>query len=310
MQLYHGLCIRLEWRESNLLSTPPLNSLGVAHLTALDLDPISLVREAGQAGFSSVGLRLNPATAGGIAYPITAGTEALKRLKATMQAEAVSLYEIEFIQLSPEVMVSSFEPMLESGAELGAVCLSVSGDDADFARLTDHYAALCCLAKGYGLRVDLEFMRWRQVATLEQAIAVVVASGQANAGVLLDALHFFRSGGEPSAITQTDLKHLHALQLSDAPLLSPAEDLIIPEARAGRLLPGCGGLPLAELLSVLPADIHLSVETPSLHIHRDERLKQAFSATQSWLEQAHWQSIPCSTNARDYRSRKPADLSI
>lgn len=150
-------------------------------------------------------------------------------------------------------------------------------------RLTHTFAALCELASGYGLRVDLEFMRWRAVANLQQAVAVVAGAGQGNAGVLVDALHLYRSGGDEQALAQVDPRYLRAVQLCDAPLPAPAEALIIQEARAGRLLPGCGELPLAALLSALPADVQVSVEIPSAQVAPDLRLKTVYEATRSWL---------------------------
>jgi len=260
-----------------------LRPLGVAHLTALDLPPIELVREAAQAGFSAVGLRLHPVQPGATGYPLAAGSAAARELKAAMAGEGVRVSDIEFVSLTPEFKLTDYEGLLVAGADLGASSLTVSGDDLDNARLVHNFAALCELASGYGLRVDLEFMRWRPVATLQQAVAVVTAAGQANAGVLLDALHLYRAGGDEKVLAQVDPRYLRAVQLCDAPLQAPAEALIIQEAREGRLLPGCGQLPLAALLSALPADVQISVETPSAQLTSGLRLKAAYEATRSLL---------------------------
>jgi len=133
--------------------------------------------------------------------------------------------------------------------------------------------------------VDLEFMRWRPVATLQQALAVLTAAGQGNSAVLVDALHLFRSGGDVAAIAQVHPHYLRAVQLCDAPLQAPAEALIIQEAREGRLLPGQGQLPLVALLDALPADVQLSVETPSSALQGERRLKAARDVTRAWLDQ-------------------------
>jgi len=261
-----------------------LRPLGVAHLTALDLAPQALVREAGRAGFSSVGLRLHPVMPGAQAYPLAVGSEALRELKTVMAGEGVSAADIEFVSLTPQVRIAEYEALLAAGAELGAVSLTVSGDDEDSVRLAHNFAALCELAKVHGLRVDLEFMRWRPVATLQQALAVLTAAGQGNSAVLVDALHLFRSGGDAAAIAQVDPHYLRAVQLCDAPLQAPVEALIIQEAREGRLLPGQGQLPLRALLEALPVDVALSVETPSSGLQREHRLQQAYGATRSCLE--------------------------
>jgi sugar phosphate isomerase/epimerase len=260
-----------------------LRPLGVAHLTALDLAPVELVREAARAGFAAVGLRLHPVMPGALAYSQPVGSPSARELQRVLACEGVRVRDIEFVSLRPEFQLSDHEALLAAGADLGASSLTVSGDDLDNARLVHNFAALCELASGYGLRVDLEFMRWRPVATLQQAVAVVTAAGQGNAGVLLDALHLYRSGGDESALAQVDPRYLRAVQLCDAPLQAPAEELIIQEAREGRLLPGRGQLPLAALLSALPADVQVSIETPSALIAPEMRLTAAYEASRSLL---------------------------
>ncbi|BBH46308.1 sugar phosphate isomerase/epimerase family protein [Pseudomonas sp. KU43P] len=260
-----------------------MKRLAVAHLTALELAPTALVREAGRVGFGAVGLRLHPVHSGALAYPLVQGSQAMAELKRVMRGEGVRVAEIEFVALTPQLQVADCEALLAAGAELGAQSLTVSGDDTDNVRLTQRFAALCELAKGYGLRVDLEFMRWRPVATLQHAAAVVTAAGQGNGGVLLDALHLFRSGGDVADIARVPPGYVRTVQLCDAPWQAPVEALIIDEAREGRLLPGQGQLPLAALLAAMPADVQISVETPSREPTGQQRLRQAHDVTCAWL---------------------------
>ncbi|EPJ2809550.1 sugar phosphate isomerase/epimerase family protein [Pseudomonas putida] len=261
-----------------------MNGLGVAHLTALELAPARLVREARRAGFSAVGLRLHPVIPGAQAYPVAPGSQALRELRAVMAGEGVRVTDIEFVALTAQAQVADYQPLLAAGAELGALSLTVSGDDDDVARLTGNFAALCELARGHGLRVDLEFMRWRPVATLQQACTVVTGAGQDNGGVLVDALHLFRSGGQVADLAGVDPRLLRAVQLCDAPLLAPVEELIIAEAREGRMLPGQGQLPLAALVAALPTQLCVSVEVPSAGVPAEQRLQAAARVTQAWLQ--------------------------
>lgn len=258
-----------------------MKPLGVAHLTALALAPADLVRQAAGAGFSTVGLRLHPATAGGLCYPLDAA--ARRALKALLAAEGVGVNDIEFVELTPGLDIAALLPLLEAGAELGAASLTVSGDDAQFSRLIDHYGQLCGLAAGFGLRVDLEFMRWRAVGNLAQARYIVEGAGQANGGILVDALHLFRSGGDVAMLAEVDPRWLRAVQLCDAPLQAPPEAGIIREAREGRLPPGQGQLPLADLLAAMPKGVGVSVEMPYGALGSVERLALAYRATQSLL---------------------------
>jgi sugar phosphate isomerase/epimerase len=274
-----------------------MSAFGLAHLTALELSPPELAREAASAGFAAIGLRVHPAMAGGVAYPLRAGSRAQRELRTILASEGVRLNEIEFIELTPSLDVRSFAPMLEAGADLGAASVTVSGDDPDPVRLTASFAALCDLAAEFGLRVDLEFMRWRVVGTLAQADAVVRHAGRPNGAVLVDALHLSRSGGAPRDVKTLPREFLRAAQLCDATAMQPASDAdAIAEAREGRLLPGEGALPLAALLQALPADAALSVELPMRGLDARARIATAHSATRRLLDGLPRREAPVAGN--------------
>jgi sugar phosphate isomerase/epimerase len=262
-----------------------MTALGLAHLTALELAPTALVAEAARAGFAAVALRFIPATIDGPAYPTQVGTEVHRALKRVLDGEGVRVSDIELVQLKPAIDISSFAGCLEAGADLGATAIIASGDDPDRSRLTARFAELCQLAASFGLRVDLEFMRWRVIGTLVQAAAVVRDAGQTNGSILVDALHLARSGGRAADLIPLPDHWLRAAQLCDAAVEAPATDAaIIAEARAGRLPPGDGALPLGALLEALPADTALSVEMPLPALDARERIATAFNATRNLLE--------------------------
>jgi sugar phosphate isomerase/epimerase len=262
-----------------------MTALGLAHLTALELAPAALIAEAARAGFAAVGLRFVPATSDGPAYPTRVGTVAHRALKRVLSDEGVRVSDIEFIQLKPDIDVSSLAGCLEAGADLGAAAVIASGDDPDRARLTAHFVELCQLAASFGLRVDLEFMRWRVIGSLPQAAAIVREAGQMNGAILVDALHLARSGGQADELIALPDRWLRAAQLCDARAEAPkTETAIIAEAREGRLPPGDGALPLGALLEVLPADTGLSVEMPLPALDARARIAAAFNATRNLLD--------------------------
>jgi len=259
--------------------------LGLAHLTALELSPPALVIEAARAGFAWVGLRVVPATAGGAAYPTRVGTEAHRALKRILAAEGVRVSDIEFIQLTPDIDVQGFAGVFEAAADLGAISVTVSGDDHDPARLVAHFAELCDLALTFGLRVDLEFMRWRAIGALPQAQAIVQQAGKSNGAILVDALHLTRSNGKAADLIPIPDEWLRAAQICDAGADVPTtEAAIIAEARQGRLPPGEGALPLGDLLEALPADAFLSVEMPMPALETRTRIAAAHDATGRLLD--------------------------
>jgi len=259
--------------------------LGLAHLTALELSPPALVTEAARAGFASVGLRVVPATTDGPAYPTRVGTEAHRALKQILKSEGVRVSDIEFIQLTPDIDVQAFAAQFEAAADLGAISVTVSGDDHDHARLTAHFAELCDLALAFGLRVDLEFMRWRAIGALPQTLAIVREANKSNGAILVDALHLTRSGGKAADLISISGGWLRAAQICDARADVPTtEAAIIAEAREGRLPPGEGALPLGDFLEALPADISLSVEMPMPALETPVRIAAAHDATRRLLD--------------------------
>lgn len=237
-------------------------SIGVAHFSAISLSPACLVQVAATAGFDRVGLRLFPAFAGAPFYALPQGSRDAADFAERIDATGLTVFDIEFVVIDESFDPQSTRRVLEDAAALGARRLSCCGADADHGRLTDNLAGLCAVAGSVGMSVDLENMGWRPVATFSDAVRVVRATGAANCGVLVDALHFFRNEGIPNQLTHNaDL--IHSFQLCDA--LGPApltEAEQIAEARGGRLSPGSGGLDLSSLLRNIPANCAWSVEVP------------------------------------------------
>ncbi len=238
-----------------------MTELTLSHLSALDVAPADLAAPAARAGFSAIGLRLAPAAPGLISYPLPVGSAAFVETKARLEAAGIGVWDVELVPLTPGFDPHEFAPMFESAAALGARRVNVTGDDPDASRLVDSFAKVCALAAGFGLRVDLEFMRWRVVGDFARACEVVRRAGAGNGGVLLDMLHVFRAGDSIAAVAAgADL--VSGAQMADAPLAAPPEDRIIEEARTRRLPPGEGELPLAALMRALPDDLPYAVEVP------------------------------------------------
>jgi len=260
--------------------------LGLAHFTALEVPPIRLVHLAADAGFAAVGLRLFPAFPGAVFYELPDGSEASRAMRAAMSDTGVSLYDIETITIDAAFSLAGVEPVLAAGASLGARRVTVSGDDPDFGRLCANFAALCDLAAPYGLSVDIENMAWRRIRTFADALGLVEAAGRANAGVLVDALHFFRNGSDPAELRAAPSGRVVSAQLCDAgPVAPTTREAIIAEARGGRRPPGTGALPLADLVANLPDLCVFSAEVPMGEaVPAETRIRHVFAATMKLLD--------------------------
>jgi len=257
-------------------------SIGLCPLGFLDLSPPRLVELAAEAGFASVGLRTRAATPGGVEYAIHTDTALLRDTRRAVAATGVRVSCVEQIGLFRDTDVAALRPMLEAGAEVGARRVVCSGDDADPAVVAERFAQLCALAADCGMAVDLEFMMFRAVRTVQAAREVVLRSGAANGAIVVDVLHLVRSGGSADDLARLEPRLIGAVQLCDAPLAAPP-DLAL-EARERRLAPGEGALPLAALLDAMgrgrdvDAEAPLAWATPALSQLERARLLRAATA--------------------------------
>lgn len=241
-------------------TTPPLS---LAALTVLELAPVQMVECAARAGYTHVGLRLLPATAAEPTWPTVGDTPMLREVIAHLDATGVQVLDIEILRLKPDTAVRDYLAVLETGARLGARHVLVAGNDPDRARMAANFAALAELARPLGLALALEFMPWCDVARLQDAADVIARAGAPNAGILVDAIHFDRSGHVPADLRGIDPARLPYVQLCDAPAERPADpQTLLHQARAARMMPGEGGLDLPGLLRALPAGRPIALEVP------------------------------------------------
>jgi len=242
-------------------------SFSLAALTALELAPPALIDVAAACGYQHVGIRLLPAAPGGLAYPLMDDEPALKETLGRLDATGITVADLEVVALRPDTDIAAFSAFFEAGARLGAKHILVAAYDPDLERFKDCYAAFCEAAAPYGLTADLEFMPWTYVPNLVTAREIVAEVDQANAGLLVDALHFDRSQSSIADLAHIPTRWLHYWQLCDAPAERPATtEAMIHAARYERMFPGEGGIDLVSLKRVIPADITISIEVPTAEL--------------------------------------------
>src|ERR1700744_932792 len=242
-------------------------AFSLAHLTALELAPSDLIDVAAACGYEHVGFRLMPAVVGGPAYPLMDDPGKLKETIARLDATGVTVADLEIAALREDTDIASFTAFFEAGARLCARDILVAAFYPSLKRFADNYAAFCEAARPYGLTADLEFMPWTSVPNLKEAMRIVGEADQPNAGLLVDALHFDRSQSLTSGIAKMPKGKLHYWQICDGPAKRPTTtEALMHAARCERLFPGEGGIDLVSLVRAMPADITVSIETPTVEL--------------------------------------------
>lgn len=247
-----------------------------------DAGPVDLVECAAAAGFDLGGMWMEPAD----------WTPATTRaVRAALDATGLPLLDIEVVWIKPGPPDPDHDRILDVGIELGArnmLCVSSDPDPgataAKLARLADR--------AGDAIRVNLEFGLFTQVRTLADAAAILRRVDHPAMALLIDALHWTRSGGTTAQVAALPPQWLSYVQLCDAPMpgADPADpDAILAEAIDGRVALGAGGLPLDALLDALPPALPVAIEERSRAL-RDgwpdlrARAARLYDISRAWLD--------------------------
>lgn len=244
--------------------------------------PVQLVECAARAGFDY----------GGMWIEIGDWTPQLLRdVKSALQGTGLPLIDVEVVWLKPGPADPDHLRIVDIGKELGARNILCVSSDPDRAATQDKLARLAQHAGG-DIRINLEFGLFTEVKTIHEATAIIEAVGHPAMGLLIDALHWKRSGGSLTDVAALPRGWLSYVQLCDAPEpgADPSDaDAILVEAIDGRLPLGQGGLPLAPLLDQLPFGIPVSLEERSLALRNgfpdlSDRATELYNTSRAWLE--------------------------
>jgi sugar phosphate isomerase/epimerase len=237
----------------------------LAHLTVLGCAPPEMTYIAARAGYDFVSYRLiTMHLPGEPNYDLAANQEMLRQTKTALTATGLKVHDIELARIQDGVDLKSYMPALETAAELGArqVISSVWTPERNYA--IDRLAELCDLGKKVGLTINLEFVTWSNVSTLQEAVAVCRAVKHENCGLLIDVLHFNRSRVKLEELDALPRQWFHFAHVSDAPKEIPStNEGLIHTGREERLYPGEGSIDIAAILNRLP-EVPYSLEIPNL----------------------------------------------
>jgi sugar phosphate isomerase/epimerase len=260
--------------------------MSLAYLTVNGVSLPEHVTVAAENGYQSVGLRLMGSRP---PAPEDWRNEALiKETELRLDDTGLKVLDCEIFWLQPETRVSEYVGLFEVMQRLDSHLLLVLSRDPELQRGFENFVELCQLAAKYDVLCNHEFSKITPVEDLKQTVDIVKRSGQPNARVLVDSLHLSRSGGTPRDVAEVDPKLMEYAQLCDAPAAIPDMERMRLEP-GDRMLPGQGGLPLVELMRVLPSDMPIAIEAPVKSLENlppGERAWMAMEGMKSILERA------------------------
>lgn len=241
-----------------------MDRLGIEFITALGQDPADYVHLAADLGVPQIGLALSPVSLASPDQPSWSMRDdavLYARVKAALIDRQVNVMLGEGFLIHPQMDVANAARDMDLLAELGTARINLVAIDPDVPRYHDQFALFAAMASERSMAATVEFMPGVAVATLAQALDCVVASGCNTAGVLVDSMHFFRSGATPEELAAVDPALIGHAQICDAPVV-PTIASYADEARYERLSPGEGELPLRAFVEALPRDMFIGLEVP------------------------------------------------
>ena len=264
----------------------------LSYLTVYGRSPPQMVETAARAGYDYVSLRLHPVTSSEPVFPLATDRALRRQTQERLAATGIGVLDVELVRLTPAFRMAEYEALLDVAASLGARHVIAQAPDSDLSRAIDHFSELCDAAGKRNLTVDLEFVTWTETRDLERAARIVRGAGRDNGGVLVDTLHFSRSGCNSADLAQLPRPWFHFAQVCDAPPISPETvDGLIHAARSERLFLGEGGLDVRGILGALPTSIPYALEIPRASLARevglDECARRALVTAQSFVATLH-----------------------
>ena len=152
----------------------------------------------------------------------------------------------------------------------------------------DAFGRLCDLGAEYNLSVNLEFVTWSGVRDLNAAAELLRKVNRPNQGIVLDTLHFYRSGNTAEELKTLPKEWFRYVHLCDCPKEIPQErEELIRTGLEERMVPGSGAVDMKAILQVIP-DVVRGVEIPNRRMMEqlgaEAYLKKALAETKEYLE--------------------------
>lgn len=256
--------------------------IGMASGIMPEATPVQLIDAAAQAGFDYGGMWIEPDQ-----WTDQTTRAVLMRLRDT----GLRLLDVEVVWIKPGPPNPDHLRIVDIATELGALNVLCVSSDPDHGATRDKLGLLVERGSANKIRINLEFGLFTAVKTIQQARALLHEIDNSAAGLLVDSLHWQRSGGTLADIKAIPQQWLSYMQLCDAPLpgADPTDaEAILREAIDGRMPMGTGGLPLDAILDCLPEALPIAIEERSKALrdaypNLDERARAVMRTTRSFF---------------------------
>jgi sugar phosphate isomerase/epimerase len=250
-----------------------MKRLGLELLTLLGMPPVEHVRLAAELGCVSIstglsGLPLARFGYADIGYPawsLEQDPSLRRELKAALRDTGVHIGLAEGFGVRPGADLRDRGAALDIMAELGARRVNAVSMEPDMARTLDQLAILGAMVTMRGMQFVVEFAPTNAIDSLAGAVAAADHVGRDRCKIMLDSMHFFRSGATLDDLTALDDSLIGYAQLCDVPLASKGASYL-QEAMFERMVPGTGELPLREWIAALPVDLEIGLEVPMIAV--------------------------------------------
>ena len=219
----------------------------LAYLTVPGTHPADLVELAAFCGYDGVSPRFISMRLPGEPDFSLKNDEVYRSVRDALERTGLSLMDIELARIADGIDVLSYEKDISR----------------DFA--LHELKKLCNLAARYQLLVNLEFMSFSGIRTLEEARNIIRDTGCSNLRLMIDCLHAHRAGVTQAMLEDIPQNELGFVHLCDGPAWIPPVDHpdMTGVARSGRLYVGEGGVDLAGLLKGAGEVPYYSIELPN-----------------------------------------------
>ena len=268
-----------------------MDRIGIERLCVFGLPPVQFVDLAADLGCPYISTALVPMQYNPHGYPRWSLRDdpALRvEMIAAMRNRGVTISLCEGFGVRPDSDVSEYAADLDILCELEVRRINVASSDRDVSRTFDQFAKIAAMADALGIETTIEIGPG-PVPNLRSGLAALRHVGSRNFRLLIDTMHFVRSGSGAGDIAALDPNLIGYVQLCDVPLVS-RHSTYMEEALYERMVPGTGELPLLDILAALPPQLVLGIEVPQRSLvdagmGPHERVARCVEATRNLLDQ-------------------------